>query len=63
MYCNQKQDPEACLTVAQYIHVTMLLAALAAMKLSREQQQWEHAQHDWEHWKGRVQDEIEAAQV
>ena len=34
-----------------------------ARKMAQEQQQYEHAAADWERWKGRVQDEIEAAQV
>jgi hypothetical protein len=33
------------------------------MKLSQEKQQWDHARSDWEHWRSRVQDEMEAAQV
>jgi len=37
--------------------------ACAALKLSQEQQVWDHARRDWEHWKGRVEDEVEAAQV
>jgi hypothetical protein len=35
----------------------------AARKLSQEQQLHEHAAADWERWRNRVQDEIEAAQV
>jgi hypothetical protein len=37
--------------------------ACAAMKLSQEKQQWDHARSDWEHWRSRVQDEMETAQV
>lgn len=37
--------------------------APAAMKLSQEKQQWDHARSDWEHWRSRVQDEMEAAEV
>jgi hypothetical protein len=33
------------------------------MKLSQEKQQWDHARSDWEHWRSRVQDEMETAQV
>jgi hypothetical protein len=33
------------------------------MKLSQEKQQWDHAHSDWEHWRSRVQDEMETAQV
>lgn len=34
-----------------------------ARKLAQEQQQFDSAASDWERWRSRVQDEIEAAQV
>jgi len=34
-----------------------------ALKLSQQQQAWDHARSDWEHWRSRVDDEMEAAQA
>lgn len=63
MYIYRIEPLTHCLSLVALLLLFLLFCGLAAMKLSREQQQWEHAQHDWEHWRGRVQDEIEAAQV
>lgn len=50
-----------CAATHETLYAIVLSLLPAGLRYAQERQQWDHDRSDWEHWKARLQEDLDAA--